>query len=410
MTSVAIIGAGPNGLSIAAHLRSRGIAYRIFGTPMDTWLRHMPTGMVLKSDGFASNLCAANGEGTLAAYCAERGIPYEATKIPIPISLFNEYAVDFQKRFVPDVEDKQVVSVEKTGDGFTLGLDDGETLTADFVVGAVGITHFRVVPDELAHLPAELMTHASDHWDMTEFAGRDVVVIGGGSSAVDQATLLAEGGATVSLVARRKALRFSSPPAQGSRPLWQRLRHPSSGLGPGMRSFLYQKFPHLFRLLPGDTRLTIIRKHLGPQTAWLMRERFEAGVTATLDAQLEKAAEEGGRVRLAYRTGDGVLHEVMTDHVVCATGYRSNVDRLTFLSPEIRSAVRTHAGMPALSGQFETSVPGLYFVGPPAVNSFGPLMRFMVGSEYVAPRLARRLAAEVRRVGRKTPARATATA
>ena len=395
--TVAIIGAGPNGLSIAAHLRSRGIPYRIFGTPVDTWSRHMPAGMMLKSDGFASNLCGPDGQGTLAAYCAQRGIAYHPTRIAVSLELFIAYALDFQQRFVPDVEDRQVAAVERAGNGFALRLDGGETLTADIVIGAVGITHFGQIPDELAHLPSELVSHSSAHYDMTALADREVTVVGGGSSAVDLATLLAEGGAIVSLVARRTALRFSSPPGEGERSLWQRLRHPSSGLGPGLRSWLYQKVPHLFRLLPGDLRLTIIRRHLGPQTAWLMRERFESGVTATLGAQLEKAAEEGGRVRLAYRTADGVLHEKMTDHIIAATGYRAEVERLTFLSPDLRSAIRTHAGMPVLSGVFESSVPNLYFVGPAAVNSFGPLMRFMVGSEYVAPRIARRLARVLRR-------------
>jgi cation diffusion facilitator CzcD-associated flavoprotein CzcO len=399
VTSVAIVGAGPYGLSIAAQLRARGISYRIFGTPVDTWRRHIPAGMTLKSDGFASNLCGPDGQGTLAEYCAQREIPYHDTKIPVSLAVFIDYALDFQQRFVPDVEDRQVVAVAKTPDGFTLTLDGGETVIADLVVGAVGITHFGQIPDELAHLPAELVSHSSAHSDMTALAGRDVTVIGGGSSAVDLSTLLAEGGANVSLVARRTALRFSSPPGAGERSLWQRLRHPSSGLGPGMRSYLYQKVPHLFRFLPGNVRLGIIKRHLGPQSAWLMRERFDNGVSATLGAHLEKASEEGGRVRLAYRTADGVVHDMLTDHVICATGYRADVERLMFLSAGLRSSIRTHTGQPVLSGTFESSVPGLYFVGPPAVNSFGPLMRFMVGSEYVAPRIARRLAAEVARKG-----------
>ena len=53
---LAIVGAGPYGLSIAAHLRERGVNFRIFGTPMRTWREQMPRGMLLKSDGFASNL------------------------------------------------------------------------------------------------------------------------------------------------------------------------------------------------------------------------------------------------------------------------------------------------------------------------------------------------------------------
>src|SRR3954451_1970304 len=99
--TVAIIGAGPYGLSVAAHLRSQDIPYRIFGTPVDTWRRHMPAGMMLKSDGFASNLSEPHGNGTLAAYCAERTISYHPPDMPMSLDVFIAYALDFQKRYVP---------------------------------------------------------------------------------------------------------------------------------------------------------------------------------------------------------------------------------------------------------------------------------------------------------------------
>ena len=55
---VAIIGAGPYGLSLAAHLAVANINLRIFGKTLDTWRHHMPKDMLLKSDGFASNISA----------------------------------------------------------------------------------------------------------------------------------------------------------------------------------------------------------------------------------------------------------------------------------------------------------------------------------------------------------------
>ena len=397
MTRVAIIGAGPYGLSIAAHLRSYGVPFRIFGAPLDTWRRHMPMGMMLKSDGFASSLSDPADSGRLAAYCAERGIPYDDTHVPVSLELFNTYALDFQQRFVEDLEDRQVVSLDRKGDGFVLELDDGEVLSADFIVGAIGITYFGRIPPELAHLPASLVSHSSAHSDLSGFAGRDVTVIGGGSSAIDIATLVSEAGAHTSLVVRRSALRFSSPPTPGPRSRWQRIRHPSSGLGPGLRSWLFQKFPNLFRYLPGDARLMLIRRHLGPQAAWLMKPRLEAGVAVTVGETIEHASETDGRVRLVLRAQDGGTREVLTEHVIAATGYYPNIALVDFLSEDLRSSIRTHAQMPVLSAKFESSVPGLYFVGLPAVNSFGPLMRFMVGAEYAAPRVARELARLARR-------------
>ena len=76
MLDTAIVGAGPYGLSIAAHLRRRGIPFRIFGRPMDSWLHHMPKGMMLKSDGFASDIYDPERAFTLRQFCAERGIEY----------------------------------------------------------------------------------------------------------------------------------------------------------------------------------------------------------------------------------------------------------------------------------------------------------------------------------------------
>ena len=397
MTQIAIIGAGPYGLSVAAHLRSHDIPYRIFGTPIDTWRRHMPAGMTLKSDGFASSLSDPHGKGTLAAYCADRGIPYHDTDMPVGLDVFIDYALDFQQRFVPDLEDRQVVSLDKLGDGFSIGLDDGEKIQADFVVAAVGITHFAQLPAELAHLPSALVSHGSAHHDLSSFAGRNITVIGAGSSAVDIAALLHEAGATTSLIARGNGLRFFSPPNPGPRSRWRRVRYPSSGLGPGWRSWLCENVPNLFRFLPGKARLAIVSRHLGPKSAWQMKARLEAGVALALGESIERASEEDGRVRLVLRTADGTRREVLTDHVVAATGYSPDVHRLNFFSESLRTSIRTHACMPVLSGSFESSVAGLYFVGPSAVNSFGPLMRFMVGSEYVAPLVARRLARRARR-------------
>lgn len=395
MTRVAIIGAGPYGLSVAAHLRSRGIPFRIFGEPMSSWREHMPVGMTLKSQPFASSLSSPGGRGTLAAYCAERDIPYHDIDIPVSLELFNAYALDFEERFVQVVERRKVIALDRDGGRFLLVLDDGEVLSADIVVCAIGISYFDQIPAELAHLRHDLVSHSSAHSDLSGFAGRDVAVVGAGSSAVDLATLMHEAGAHVSVVARHP-VRFTPSPPPGSRPWWRRVCQPSSGLGPSLPLWLYEKVPNLFRHLPGGLRIRLIRRVLGPQTPSTMKARFDAGVVVTVVERIVSAREEQGRVRLILDTHDGDQRAVLVDHVVAATGYYPRISSVAFITAELRSSIRTHAEMAMLSSKFESSVPGLYFVGLPAVDSFGPLMRFVVGVEYVAPRVAGAVARRVR--------------
>ncbi len=233
MLDTAIIGAGPYGLSIAAHLRRQGIPFRVFGRPMDSWLQHMPKGMMLKSDGFASDIYDPERAFTLRQFCAERGIPYADAGLPVHLETFGEYGLAFRDRMVPELEDKFVVNVDRAPGGFTLRLEDGETFQARRVVVAVGITHFEHVPENLAHLPSEFLSHSARHREVEPFRGRSVVVIGGGSSAMDLAGLLHEAGANVQLVSRRSELKFHSQPTGKPRSWWQKIRHPQSGLGPG---------------------------------------------------------------------------------------------------------------------------------------------------------------------------------
>ena len=98
MSDVAIVGAGPYGLSLAAHLAAVGVDLRIFGRPMESWRGHMPEGMLLKSDPFASNLADPKDYYTLARYSAERSIEHSESK-PVLLSTFCEYGLAFQKRF-----------------------------------------------------------------------------------------------------------------------------------------------------------------------------------------------------------------------------------------------------------------------------------------------------------------------
>jgi thioredoxin reductase len=411
MLNTAIIGAGPYGLSIAAHLRHRGIPFRIFGRPMDSWLAHMPKGMMLKSDGFASNIYDPESAFTLEQFCAERGIEYAHTGVPVKIDTFTSYGLAFRDRMVRELEERLVSSIERLPNGFKLQLDDGETFEARNVVLAVGITHFDYIPENLPHLPEEFLTHSSRHREVEPFRGHDVVVIGGGASALDLAGLLKEAGANVQLASRRKELIFHSQPTGKPRSAWQQLRHPQSGLGPGMRSRFYADAPAAFYYLPEALRLKIVRRALGPSGGWFIRDKVIGKVPLHLGCTPQQAKVQDGKVHLTLRVEDGSTRELVTGHIIAATGYKVDLDRLRFASPGIRAKIKTLNGTPVLSQNFESSIPGLYFAGVSAANSFGPVMRFAFGAGFAARTITRALEKSVSRETLSMPvARAATTA
>ncbi|MFZ0300351.1 MAG: NAD(P)/FAD-dependent oxidoreductase [Candidatus Sulfotelmatobacter sp.] len=409
MLNTAIIGAGPYGLSIAAHLRRSGIPFRIFGRPMDSWLEHMPKGMMLKSDGFASDIYDPEKAFTLRQFCAERGIEYADAGVPVRLDTFSAYGLAFRDRMVPELEDKLVASVERLTGAFLLRLEDGETFQARRVVLAVGITHFEYVPENLAHVPAQLLSHSARHREVEPFRGHSVVVIGGGASALDLAGLLREAGADVQLVSRREELKFHSQPTGKRRSQWQQIRHPQSGLGPGMRSRFFANAPGVFYYLPERLRLELVRRTLGPSGGWFIRDKVIGKVPLHLGCTTQGAEVKNGRVHLTVQAVDGTKREIITEHIIAATGYRVDLERLKFLNPAIRSQLKTVAGAPMLSSTFESSMPGLYFAGVAAANSFGPVMRFAFGAGFAARTLTRALAKSVVKEPASVPVRSIAT-
>ena len=376
---------------------------------MESWLKHMPKGMMLKSDGFASDIYDPEKAFTLRQFCVERGIEYADAGVPVRLETFGAYGLAFRDRMVPELEDKLVVSVERVTGGFLLRLEDGETFQARSVVLAVGITHFEYVPENLAHLPSEFLSHSARHREVEPFRGRSVVVIGGGASALDLAGLLHEAGADVQLVSRREELKFHSQPTGKPRSQWQQIRHPQSGLGPGMRSRFFANAPSAFYYLPERLRLEAVRRTLGPSGGWFIRDKVVGKVPLHLGCTPQGAEVRNGRVHLSVRAADGSKREIVTEHIIAATGYRVDLERLKFLNSEIRAQLKTVGGAPALSSSFESSMPGLYFAGVAAANSFGPVMRFAFGAGFAARTLTRALEKSLAKEPAPVPVRSVAT-
>jgi glycine/D-amino acid oxidase-like deaminating enzyme len=391
---VAVVGAGPYGLSIGAHLAARGIAYRVFGTPMHFWRRQVPKGMLLKSEGYASNLSDPGRSYKLSAYCAEHGLPYADEGLPIPAATFAAYGLAFMRRFGIAVEDRQITAVDRSGDGFGLRLDDGGLVSARAVVMAAGVARFPRIPALFAGAPGEIVSHSTEHHELDGFAGRSVIVLGGGASAVCCSALLQEAGADVTAVARSMIFHDRLPL---DRPFLERLREPHTSVGSGWRPAFMAYLPLAFRAIPEKRRVGIARRASGPAGGYAMKERFER---VPLLAGYEPAgfSVEGGRALVRLRALDGGPdRSLAADHVVLATGFETDLAKLGGLSPGLLGAISTVQGAPRLSTHFESSVKGLYFVGPAAGYMFGPIQRFVVGADFAARRTARHIGRTVSR-------------
>src|SRR4051812_48328796 len=201
---VAIVGAGPYGLAAAAHLRRAGVEVRIFGHPMSFW-KTMPAGMVLRSNWTATCIAEYRGPLALDTYCAETGDRFSR---PGPLDRFLAFGEGVQNRVAPALDRRLVTGVQRDDDGFRIVVEDGEPVRAGRVVVAGGIGPFARRPAQLAGVPGEYATHTSEHRDLSRFAGRRVLVIGGGQSALETAALLHEAGAEAEVLVRRDHLHW----------------------------------------------------------------------------------------------------------------------------------------------------------------------------------------------------------
>ncbi|HWD41452.1 MAG TPA: NAD(P)-binding domain-containing protein [Fimbriimonas sp.] len=388
---VAIVGAGPYGTSLALNLKAAGMSYRVFGKPMDTWINHMPPGMFLKSEGNASDIYDPTGYD-LSKYCAERNIPWKAVTLPVPLQVFCDYGMNRYNTLGATADMRQVTSVAQDGSGFRLVLDDGSEVKAKRVVLAVGITHFAHIPEEFQAIKTPLIKHSSEHGDLNQYKGKEVAIVGGGSSATDLGLTLAEAGADVTVIARQE-VKWTAKRSE-KRKLWVRMRWPDSCMGPGIKARLFEKNPHRLRtVLNAETRYHYMRNFAGPAGAWQIREAFEKKVCEVEHTKVSKIQEVGGQLAIDLTSDDGQKKQLVVDQLFTATGYRANLGRLPFLDKTLLDKIEQFNNTPVLSTFFESSIPGLYFVGNASAVSFGPLMRFVCGTPYTSQRLTPHLKA-----------------
>ncbi len=392
-----VVGAGPYGLSTAAHLRGQGLRVAVFGRTLEMWRDHMPTGMRLRSHWWATNLSDPRND-----YGFERFVRESKREkgYPLPIETFIAYGLWFQQRAVPDVDETYVASIERQDARFLITLEDGREVESQAVVMAIGLYHYANRPEQFHGLPAGLVSHSSDHRDFRRFKGRDVVVIGRGQSAIEFAALLHEAGAAVQVVSRRP-IKWLEPDRSNTRSTLERILAPDASIAPGWINWVWDRMPVSFYRFPQGWKDSYNARYHSGATDWL-RERVLGKVT--LRESRTVATLEVAQGKLAATISDGA--KVSADHILLATGYTVDIAKLTMIHPSLRAEIKTDRAIPILSHWFESSVPGLYFVGLTSMRAFGPLYRFVAGCGAAARRVASSVTRERTERSRATPKRA----
>lgn len=387
-TGVVIVGAGPFGLSVSAHLTALGVDHLIVGRTNNTYCSLVPDGMLMKSEPYASSIASPDGKYTLAAFSAEHGLDYVNRVGPVTRDRFVEYVDWYAKRLVPGVKDETATEVTPVDGGFRVSFADAAPVTARQVVVATGVIPYHYLPTALGGLPDDLITHTAKHIELKDFKGRKVAVVGAGQSALETAALLHETGADVQIIARTPQLSWNEKNPDYVSTLGH-IKRPVVQLCEGWRCAFWNT-PAAFRALPESYRIQKARTVLGPSGAWWLRDRVDGVIDVLTGRGVKEAVAKGSGVRLVLE-GPG-QREIDADHVIAGTGFRVGLDRLPFLPEHLRSVIKTVNNHPVVSRSGETSVPGLYFAGAPTVISIGPSARFVAGTFTLSALLAKSVA------------------
>ena len=382
---VAVIGAGPFGLSVAAHLPHHAV--RVFGEPMQTWHTRMPPDMLLRSDWHETSLSAPQDRGAIDVWARAAG---EAREEPIPLQKFLRYADWFRRTFVRESDPADVVGLDRGGGLLRLTTAAGDEVDARQVVVAVGVTPFPYAPPPFDAAMGAGIHFAIDAQDYSAYGNGRVVVVGGGQGGLEAAALALRAGAEVEVIVRSRLRWFTDrEPYRPRGPVRRRLyrmAYPVVGYGPPPLNRL-ALHPDVFAALPARLRRPVAARILRAGGSPWVRSVIDGRVAVAEGISVDgvRRGPEGHELRLS----DGSTRRA--DAVVVSAGFRFALDRLAFLSPTVKAAIAVQDGWPVLDRYFRSTDPDLLFVGFAAERRFGPIARFVSGSRFTAHRARRAL-------------------
>jgi lysine/ornithine N-monooxygenase len=351
---------------------------------MATWSDRMPSGMLLRSAWDETSLSAPRDAGTIDQWIAATD---EVRQEPIPLEMFLRYGAWFADRFVAERDPSDVAAIERGGSGYRLTTEAGAEVDVKTLVLAVGVMPFAYVPPELGELFGDSISLATVRPDELErYAGRRVLVVGGGQAGLETSGLTAQAGGEVELVTRSELRWFADrEPHYPRTPLRRKLYklgYPAVGYGPPPLNRLVIH-PDLFAAMPESLRRKMTMRVLRSGGSPWLRTLIDKSVRISEYCTITNAQKNGNGLHITLSNGS----EREVDDVLIACGYRFDLEKLSFLSPELRGRIAVRDGWPVLDRYFRSTDKDVIFVGYAAEHRFGPLSRFVLGADFAATRV-----------------------
>ena len=370
--AVAVIGAGPYGLAIAAHLKGLGVPLALFGAPLARWAAQLPPGFMLRSPAEASSIAGPRGGPACSVADFRSSLGSRDLVAPLSGEEFLRYGAWYVARHA--LSGHGPVAQVEPGTRFKVRTVRGEVVDAKAVIVATGLTHAAWLPECAGALPPAVSRHSSDMEEPARFTGARVAVVGAGQSGAEAVVALERAGAHVIWVSRRPP-RFCNLPLQERR----------------VAVAAYARSSALLSAMPPLLRRPLLRLTDTATVAREWRGRLDGALARAQWRAVTGAAVDGVAVRLVLADGTSVT----ADRVVWATGYRPSVAR----DPVARALLGASIpGIPWLDRTGATRRPGVFFSGAWTATRFGPSVRFLAGTWWQAAIVARAAAAASSRV------------
>lgn len=366
-TNVLIIGAGYYGISTACYLAQKNISFIIIGKPFTLWFNHILGDAALRSELIETEMYVPGSPYNLIKFIKKQypGKAKEMLKKEISMKLFKEYLTWIKKELSFKINENEAISIRETKEGFHTILANKEKVDSKAIVIATGMGVHRYIPKCLTGFHSKKILHA---WDVNQYKSlknKKILIIGTGQSAAEALNYLKKNNELIWVT--RHAPTFYKDPIKVPAWLFKLLIHVSP--------YLYLTNKTLRKIIPKNSYRSTITPSLKKTLESPEIRKIYASVQ---DLHLKKKGNEF--VSEKYR--------LEAEIIISATGYKYDLEKIAFLSPEIREGIKKKEMSKLVDKNFETAVKNVFVIGGITEPVHGIAQRFLFGARHAARKVS----------------------